>query len=634
MKMLKTILTATMLVLLGTVAISCGGGGLTPPVGNTPPPPIDPPKPPVDPTLPGIPIDDPIIIADPDDPGLTPNTSPDLDGDGIPNDEDPDADGDGFLGAEDDCSDLDATTYPSALDKPDYPDYTDNNCDGIDGDADTAIWVSLDGSVAGPGTISEPFNSIQLAIAAANQDLTDIRDVYVVGGLYEEDVYILHGVGVYGGYGKLTEEGTRKRDIGENLTQVTAQTLPFGIGITLSGIEAVVEGFTIRGQADVPAFYVNDSSPAIRHNKIYSTTSDKCFISTGLYLATFTEGATTAPVITDNLIESADCLFGNSNSVAVMAIAMGKDSYVGPTLLGNDIRGGRAGWLSMGINVFSSAPGSRSTLVASKNLVSLSGESFFSSGINLGFSGNVIPALGFTSATLSQNEISIGRGSTFGYGVFMIAASDVVDIVNNFITGGIDSDQFSIGVFVFSTKAKIFNNTINAGTSDTQSAALILDIQSSAKIDNNIFYGKGKHSYGIMEPWNAVTVESLQNNLFSKSIKTDYYDFETGNIRNIDDVNGLQDVALIGGNIEGDPSFVDLDGMDYHLAPNSDAIDAGLMIEEIGKDIDDDSRFFAEAFDIGADEFTGTAVVDDTQDEPVTDEDEDEDEDEDDMWVR
>jgi hypothetical protein len=51
----------------------------------------------------------------------------------------------------------------------------------------------------------------------------------------------------------------------------------------------------------------------------------------------------------------------------------------------------------------------------------------------------------------------------------------------------------------------------------------------------------------------------------------------------------------------GDPAFVDPGAGDYHLAPGSAAIDAGVEAGE-SSDVDGDPRPFGPAPDIGADE--------------------------------
>src|ERR1700754_3769413 len=65
-----------------------------------------------------------------------------------------------------DCNDFDPTIHPGAADKPD-PGFVDSNCDGIDGDISQAIFVSLGGNDAAPGTLTNPVRTIGKAISLA-----------------------------------------------------------------------------------------------------------------------------------------------------------------------------------------------------------------------------------------------------------------------------------------------------------------------------------------------------------------------------------------------------------------------------------------------------------------------------------
>lgn len=84
---------------------------------------------------------------------------------------------------------------------PDLPDedFADTNCDGIDGDASRAIFVSPAGLDGNPGTMNAPMQTIQKAIAkAASSGKTS---VYVCDATYPENVLVVQDlVSLYGGY--------------------------------------------------------------------------------------------------------------------------------------------------------------------------------------------------------------------------------------------------------------------------------------------------------------------------------------------------------------------------------------------------------------------------------------------------
>ena len=93
---------------------------------------------------------------------------------------------------------------------PDSPDddFRDTNCDGIDGDAAHAVFVSTSGSDAAPGTMSAPVRSINQALAMAS--LSKLA-VYVCNATYTENVVLEAGARIYGGY-DCTRDWVRVKD--------------------------------------------------------------------------------------------------------------------------------------------------------------------------------------------------------------------------------------------------------------------------------------------------------------------------------------------------------------------------------------------------------------------------------------
>ncbi len=80
----------------------------------------------------------------------------------------------------------------------DFPDGTDKNCDRVDGEIENAIFVAKTGDDGNPGTIDLPVLTLQTGINKAK--LQGKRDVYVATGVYTENVTLVAGVAVYGGY--------------------------------------------------------------------------------------------------------------------------------------------------------------------------------------------------------------------------------------------------------------------------------------------------------------------------------------------------------------------------------------------------------------------------------------------------
>ena len=111
----------------------------------------------------------------------------------------PDFDGDGAL-APADCDPFDGAIAPGKPDRPDLR-FEDTNCDGIDGDRARAIFVRrTGGDDLSPGTLSSPVKTIARAMQLATAT-NPVRDVNLMGGIYDETVALATDVGLYGGFG-------------------------------------------------------------------------------------------------------------------------------------------------------------------------------------------------------------------------------------------------------------------------------------------------------------------------------------------------------------------------------------------------------------------------------------------------
>ena len=90
-----------------------------------------------------------------------------------------------------------AKCVPSAIDDPD-DNFTDSNCDGIDGDKNKAIFVATTGSDTADGSLGTPVATLGKAMALA---IANSKDVYACAGDYTENIAInAVGLRVYGGY--------------------------------------------------------------------------------------------------------------------------------------------------------------------------------------------------------------------------------------------------------------------------------------------------------------------------------------------------------------------------------------------------------------------------------------------------
>lgn len=143
---------------------------------------------------------------------------------------------------------------PECIPTDDEPDgdFTDTNCDGIDGDASRAVFVANDGSDAAAGTMDEPVQTLGHAIELASESG---KDVYVCNGSYAENVVIDHAVGVYGGYD--CDNGWRR------ISDWASVEPDQGVPLTVLGVsgDVVVDRFALRAPAGVEA---SESSQAAR----------------------------------------------------------------------------------------------------------------------------------------------------------------------------------------------------------------------------------------------------------------------------------------------------------------------------------------------------------------------------------
>jgi hypothetical protein len=113
----------------------------------------------------------------------------------------------------------------------DVPDdaFVDSNCDGVDGVAEQAVYVSESGSDGHAGTATAPVRSLGRALQLARQ--IGLSAVFVGQGNYAESISLVSGISVYGGYVPDLMSGRWGRNASGE-TRVTSTSV--------SGINAVV----------------------------------------------------------------------------------------------------------------------------------------------------------------------------------------------------------------------------------------------------------------------------------------------------------------------------------------------------------------------------------------------------------
>jgi hypothetical protein len=151
-----------------------------------------------------------------------------------------DADHDGAGDAQD-CAPRDPAVHPGAPDLPDLS-FIDSNCDGIDGTASEAIFVSPAGNDANPGTKVKPKLTIQAAVATVAAG--NGKYVLVAAGTYSRLDLDKNdsGIGVYGDYDPKTwSRGTRFTTIVRGTPEGVLVVQATGVVLQLLAVAGVVE---------------------------------------------------------------------------------------------------------------------------------------------------------------------------------------------------------------------------------------------------------------------------------------------------------------------------------------------------------------------------------------------------------
>ncbi len=122
----------------------------------------------------------------------------------------------------------------------------DKNCDGLDGDANRAFFVAVNGDNNNPGTRTQPMRSIQGAIDRIANSSTTIDQIYVSAGTYNEQITLRSGISIYGGFSRSNgwERSPSHVTIIENLSAIDSGNVIAIKGSSTSN--ARLQNFTIR----------------------------------------------------------------------------------------------------------------------------------------------------------------------------------------------------------------------------------------------------------------------------------------------------------------------------------------------------------------------------------------------------
>ena len=162
------------------------------------------------------------------------------------------------------------SSYPTASSA-----YVDRNCDGIDGNAATSLFVSAR-SEQSDGTREHPYQTIGEAMAAF--DARKHTAILVAAGTYMEQVIMRSGVQLYGGYS--ADFGSRNIVLNPTKLQAPPPSpsgYPGTVYIPEVSRRTILSGFTIVGY-DADSSAVKDGEPGVNTYGIYMAKASSSII--------------------------------------------------------------------------------------------------------------------------------------------------------------------------------------------------------------------------------------------------------------------------------------------------------------------------------------------------------------------
>jgi len=363
-----------------------------------------------------------------------------------------------------------------------------------------------------------------------------------------------------------------------NGNTVTANTAHTGGGLRLTASLATLSGNTVTANTAGwgGGLYLSDSAATLSGNTVTANTAR--WWGGGLHL-------TASPAVLSGNTVAANTAHNNGGGGLYL-------SESAATLSDNTVTANTAGGSGGGLRL-NASPATLSGNTVFSNTVAYDGGGLYLNGSAATLSGNTVFSntavyqggglyLWYSAATLSGNTV-IANTAGSGGGLSLYFSDSI--LTNNVVADN-RVDSAGSGLYVAGSAPHLLHTTIarNSGGDGTGLHATNA-------------YRNGTH-YGSVTLTNTILVSHMVGVCAMAGNTVTLEATLWGN-----DTDWDCDGAVITGSINtwGDPAFVAPDAGDYHIGPNSAAIDAGVNAT-VTSDMDGDSRPMGHGYDVGADE--------------------------------
>ena len=438
-----------------------------------------------------------------------------------------------------------------------------------------------------------------------SENVYTIQITFVETPLTDPCVIISHNV--------ISSEGEGNTSFGQNEAATACIFQHGGYWVEISNNEIYGGTGLARNQesAGSAGIFVHGGSATISNNTVIhggdgSSTAAKSAGSAAIYSSIATV------FIHDNV-----SIHGGTGSseYSVSAGSAGVYSYAGSVVIeSNGVIDGGSGQSSN----WTDGAGSAAVFVASNGSLEISRNNIINGGDG---TGNIAGSVGIllhhalSTSTIGMNvTVNGGSGSGGSEGSVGVLVGGTTIIANNLVEGGsgLGTGIDAVGILLRNdSRATVVNNVIVADAGSAESAVGIsISGLPVYKLGNNMIWATNgtETRYGISANESAIGA-AMHNNLFLNGPTEMYYFVDTSVAPTIEGINSLGTAT---GNITTTQTLAELfiggTPFDYHLAPGSDAIDAGIDTSaaywgEVLDDIDGETRPKGSAYDVGIDEY-------------------------------